>query len=195
MTNAYLDSARVITATGETCGDSIRRAATLCVDAIRRGNKLMICGNGGSMAEACHMAAELVVRLRSDNDRRALPAIALGTNPAVVTACGNDYSFEGIFAREVEAHGREGDVLIALTTSGNSANVIEAVKVHDDNDGITIIIGGEGVYDMRQLWFDRAPIETIEIPSTDAARIQEATLVVIHELCRMIEDEVCGVGE
>jgi phosphoheptose isomerase len=187
-TNPYLESARVITATGETCADSIRRAATLCVDAIRRGNKIMICGNGGSMAEACHMAAELVVRLRSGNDRRALPAVALGTNPAVVTACGNDYSFEGIFAREVEAIGREDDILVCLSTSGKSPNIKRAMRAAWDKKVHSILISGDLQRPVAHLMDTYVGIE---IPSTDTARIQEATLVVIHELCRMIEEGVC----
>lgn len=191
--SAFGESASVILATADSCREQIEQAAQLCIDSIKSGGKLLICGNGGSAAEASHMTAELVVRLRSTHERKALPAVCLGSNIAVLTACANDYGYPAVFAREVEALGNPEDVLICLTTSGKSSNVLAAenyayivkrlkcVAITGDVEHRTNLeTGARGWCDVH-----------IRIPSTNTARIQEATLVVIHELCRMIEEGVC----
>lgn len=191
--NAFHESASVITATAEQCGSDIERAAQLCIDVIKAGGKLLICGNGGSAAEAQHMTAELVVRLRSDNDRPAIPAICLNADTAVLTACANDYGYERVFARQVEALARQGDVLVCLSTSGDSDNIIKACweAAGSDFDVSIIAITGQGAGRRTgAIGGDIRPLGDVHItiPSTDTARIQEATLVVIHELCRMTEE-------
>lgn len=190
---SFYESASVITATAEQCGPDIERAARLCIDAIKAGGKLLICGNGGSAAEAQHMAAELVVRLRSDNNRPAIPAICLNADTAVLTACANDYGYERVFSRQVEALAKPGDVLICLSTSGNSGNIIKACWEAAGADFDVSIIAITGEVAGRSTGAIGGDIRAlsdvhITIPSTDTARIQEATLVVIHELCGMIEE-------
>lgn len=191
--SAFIESARVIAATAEQCGADIERAAQICIAAVRAGGKLLICGNGGSAAEAQHMTAELVVRLRSDNDRPAIPAICLNADTAVLTACANDYGYEEVFARQVEALAQTGDVLICLSTSGRSQNTWRAYSEAWAVDMACVVVGGSYYQSPDIVW---GPTEAgravIVIPSTDTARIQEATLVVIHELCRMIEEGLYG---
>ena len=121
-------SANIKRQTAAVCGEVIVKAAQLIVEAFRTYRKLLICGNGGSAADCQHMAAEFVSRFRKDFERPALPALALTTDTSFLTAFANDYGFEGIFERRVEAWGRSGDILIGISTSGNSQNVIHAIK-------------------------------------------------------------------
>ena len=121
-----LESAELKRLTGEVCAPAIAAAAGLIGDAFRAGGKLLLCGNGGSAADCQHMAAEFVSRLSKDFERPGLPALALTTDTSFLTAYANDCDFAGIFARQVEALGRAGDVLLVISTSGNSANVIQA---------------------------------------------------------------------
>lgn len=144
------------------------------------GGKLLLCGNGGSAADAQHLAAEFVVRFR--RHRRGLPAISLTTDASALTAIGNDYDFSQVFSRQVEALGRPGDILIAISTSGNSANVIEAVKSAKEN-GLTVIVF-TGSNDSE---LSAAADILFAIPSTNTARIQEAYLFLGHMLCEWIE--------
>lgn len=152
----------------------------LTVGALRNGNKILVCGNGGSAAEADHFAGELVGRFRGE--RPSLPALALSSSPAGVTAIGNDYGYERVFARQIESLGAEGDLLFVLSTSGKSANLIEAVKQAKDRGMITIgLLGRDGG--------PVAPLcdHTLIVGSTSTARIQEMHLLAIHILCEMID--------
>ena len=153
-------------------------AVALLADAIARGNKILICGNGGSAAESQHLAAELLIRF--DQDRRALPAIALTADSATLTACGNDYGYNQVFRRQIEALGRSGDVLVAFSTSGTSKNVTEAI--HEARRHGMHVLGVSG----RKGMVAECDVELI-VPSTSTARIQEVHLLLVHLLVEGIE--------
>lgn len=154
--------------------------ARLTVGALRNGNKILVCGNGGSAAEADHFAGELVGRFRGE--RKSLPAFALSSSPAGVTAIGNDYGYDRVFARQIESLGAEGDLLFVLTTSGNSANLIEAVRQAKEQGVISIGLLGRDGGRLAPLC-DHALI----VGSTSTARIQELHLLTIHILCETID--------
>lgn len=156
-------------------------AARRLAEVLRRGGTLLICGNGGSAADAQHIAAELVGRIRPTPPRPGLAAIALGADGALLTALGNDFGFERIYARQVEALGRSGDALLALSTSGTSPNVLAALEVARARGLCTVALGGAGTPMMH-----RADLP-IEIPARDTPSIQEAGIVLYHLLCEQIE--------
>jgi len=154
-------------------------------DVMRVGGKILLCGNGGSAADSQHLAAELVVRLRSKINRRALPAIALTVDPSIITAGGNDIGFENIFARGVEAYGNEGDALIGISTSGKSENVVRAVEQAKKQGVYTIGLLGAGGGKLAEMCD-----ASLVVPSDITARIQEAHITVGHIWCEMIEEEL-----
>ena len=160
--------------------DRVAAAIDLLDDAFRSGHKLLVFGNGGSAADAQHLVAELVGRFASD--RRALPAIALTTNQAVLTAWSNDYSFEDVFARQVEALGSRGDVALGISTSGRSANIINAMRRGRELGLRTIGLTGERVGPIA----DVADI-LLAVPLDQTARIQEVHLVTYHAICAALE--------
>ena len=167
--------------TAAACGETIRRAADLVAAAFNAGHKLLICGNGGSAADAQHMAAELVVRLTGDFVRPGLPAIALTTDTSVLTAYANDFDFDGVFARQVQALGRPGDVLLGISTSGNSRNIVRAVEAaRAAGMSVIALTGSRG---SLQTLADVA----VAVPETVTAHIQEVHLAVEHILCHLIE--------
>lgn len=181
ITQQLRESADVKLRMEKACADDITAAFGVLSRAFRAGNKVLLCGNGGSAADAQHIAAELLIRM-SKKDRPALPAIALTTDTSALTAGGNDIGFENVFARQVEALGRESDVLIAISTSGNSENVLRAVKEARARKMMTIgLLGGEGG-NLRSM-VDVAVI----IPSGDTQRIQEGHICTAHILCGLIE--------
>ncbi len=147
---------------------------------IKEGKKLLLCGNGGSAADAQHIAAELVGRF--EIERRGLPAIALTTDTSILTAVGNDYSFDKIFERQVEALGREGDVLIAISTSGNSPNVINAVKKAKELGILTVGFSGKGGGELL-----RVADHCFVVKSYSTPRIQEVHITLGHVLCDFVE--------
>jgi len=163
----------------------IRTAAGMMVDAIAGGSKVMFAGNGGSAADAQHLAAELVNRFRKD--RQPLAGLALTTDTSVITSVGNDFSFEDIFSKQVRALGRKGDVLVGISTSGNSRNIVRALDQARSMGVSTIALTGEGGA-MR----DHADC-TIAVPSRDTPRIQEAHILIGHILCEIIEDSFSGI--
>lgn len=167
----------------EKCYNDIDASAKTIANAFKNGNKLLLCGNGGSAADSQHIAAELVVRLRSSVNRTALPALALTVDPSVMTAGSNDYGFDKVFARQVEAFGKKGDVFIAISTSGNSENVINAVAQAKEN-GMTVIglLGKDGG--------KLAPMCDISVivPSENTARIQESHIMIGHIWCETAEE-------
>src|SRR5262245_8786154 len=156
-----LQSAEIKRRTAVSCAGSIARAAEMIAGVFLSSGKLLLCGNGGSAADCQHMAAEFVGRFSKDLDRRALPAIALTTDTSFLTAFGNDSGFEGIFQRQVEAVGNPGDVLIAISTSGNSPNVIRAVEAARKRRMSTIALTGN----VRRL--SAMADVPIAVPSTD----------------------------
>ncbi len=165
----------------------IERIARLIIDSLRSGGKLVICGNGGSAADAQHIAGELVAKFLLE--RKALPAIALTTNTSILTALGNDCGYETVFARQVEALVNEGDVVLGLSTSGNSANVVQALKAAKARRATTIALTGEGGGAVATV----ADI-TLKVPSRSVPRIQEAHIVIGHIVCEMVEEALAGEG-
>ena len=176
-------SIQTLNAVSAECIPSILEAADLITKAFENGNKLMICGNGGSAADSQHMAAEFVSRLRKDRPRDALPAIALTTDSSFLTAFANDITFEGIFARQIEALGKEGDVLLGITTSGTSKNVILACAEAQKKGMIVIGLTGP-----NGLLCDAT--HTITVPGKDTQCIQESHIVIEHLICELIEDHL-----
>lgn len=168
--------------------DSILKAGKILANSLKLGGKILFCGNGGSSCDAAHIAAELVVRYKSGNERKALPAIALGTDHAIVTACSNDYGYKEVFSRQVEAYGKEGDVLVGISTSGNSENVIQAMLKAKEIKLQTIsLLGGNG-----GKLAGLADCQII-VPSTITARIQESHILIGHIFCSIIEKELFGL--
>ena len=158
-------------------------------NAIQANNKIMLCGNGGSAADAQHLAAEMLVRLRPKNNRVGIPAIALAQDTSTITACGNDFGFDLLYQRMVKTLGREGDCLIAITTSGNSENIILAMKVAKEM-GIKVFgfLGSDGGKALE--FCDEAFI----VPSYNTGRIQEAHITAGHALMESIEDRLIESG-
>jgi D-sedoheptulose 7-phosphate isomerase len=157
----------------------ITQTAQVMIDALRSGHKLLICGNGGSAAEAQHFSGELVGRYKAE--RRPLPAIALSTDPSIVTCIGNDYGYEHVFARQVLAHGQPGDVLVGLTTSGKSVNVLRAFEAASERGIMTIALAGEAGL------IGTHADHVVSIPSRSTARVQEEHLAIIHCWCDAID--------
>ncbi|MFN8003386.1 MAG: SIS domain-containing protein [Acidobacteriota bacterium] len=162
----------------------VARAADMIIAAMRAGGKLLLLGNGGSAADAQHIAAELAFKM--GRERAALPAIALTTDTSLLTAISNDRSFDHVFSRQIQALGRQGDIVLALSTSGNSTNVIEAVKVAQTMGIKSIGLLGAGGGQLAAL-VDLALI----VPHQDTPRIQEVHIAASHIICQLIEDELC----
>ncbi len=175
------DSAEVKSAMLQSCADDIQAAAQMMIDASMAGNKILWCGNGGSAADAQHMAAELMGGLR-DHDRPAIASLALTTDSSFVTAWANDTDYESIFSRQIEGLGEAGDLLVAISTSGNSANVIRAIDTAKAKSIKVIVLTGKSGGKMTG-----AGDITICIPSDDTQRIQEGHLLAEHILCESVE--------
>jgi len=163
--------------------------ADICTEALASGGKLLVCGNGGSAADAQHLAAELLVRLRPNVNRDGIPAIALTMDSSTLTACGNDYGYEELFERMVMALGRKGDVLLGITTSGKSANVNRALKTARERGLHTVgLLGCDGGASLALC--DAALV----VPSRETGRIQESHITAGHALMEMIEDGLLAKG-
>lgn len=165
--------------------DSIVKMGDQLVEAIKKGNKMMLCGNGGSAADAQHLAAEMLVRLRPKNNREGIPAIALSQDTSTITACGNDFGYEFLFERMVSTLGKKGDCLIGITTSGNSKNVLKAMQVSQQM-GIKVF-GFLGATGGKALQYCD---EAFLVPSDNTGRIQEAHITAGHALMEYIEDRL-----
>lgn len=174
------ESIKVKESFSEVSINDIAQAAQEIIKRIKKGGKILICGNGGSAADSQHFAAELVSKFKLE--RKALPAMALTTNTSTITAIGNDYSFDKIFSRQIEAFGNKKDVLFAISTSGNSKNTIEAVIQANKQGMFTIGLTGENNGKIKS----NCDI-TIQVPSSDTPRIQESHIMIIHILCDLIE--------
>jgi D-sedoheptulose 7-phosphate isomerase len=164
--------------------DAFERAAVRITDCLLAGNKILWCGNGGSAADSQHLAAELVGRFR--HTRRAFPSIALTTDTSILTAIANDWSYDEVFARQVEALGQPGDVLVGISTSGNSKNVCNALTKAHELGIFTVAMTGESGGQMAAL----ADV-CLCIPATDPARIQEGHILCGHILCEWVELATC----
>ena len=169
-------------ATFESIGHSVEVAAKLCIDCLKNGKKILLFGNGGSAADAQHIAAELVGRYKTE--RKGLAAIALTTDTSVLTATGNDYGYDRVFDRQVQALANTGDLAIGISTGGSSANVASALKLAKDLDCKTIGFSGRGGGQ-----FNNICDVNIIIPATETARIQEMHIVIGHTICHLIDLE------
>lgn len=181
-----LESAQVKQRLLEECSDNILAAADRIAAAFRAGQKLLLCGNGGSAADCQHLAAEFTSRLTSDFIRPGLPALALTTDTSFLTAYANDFDFAGVFARQIQALGQWGDVLIAISTGGNSPNVLQAVETAHHLGLATIALTGNSGR-LREIC-DIA----ISVPSAVTQYIQEAHLSVEHLVCHLVERSLFG---
>jgi D-sedoheptulose 7-phosphate isomerase len=186
----YLDAeiaehTAVAARTGESVATEFPRLVAACAQALRSGHKLLLFGNGGAAAAAQHIATELVVRYNRDSgNRRPMAAIALTTDTSALTAIANDFGFDDLFARQIEALCSAGDVAIGISTSGNSENVIRGVRAARAAGAITVGFAGEGGGRLAELVDHR-----IFVPSTSTARIQEMQMVLGHALCALLEKE------
>ena len=179
------DSAAVLQETALTQAGQVQTIGLVIATALCRGRKILFCGNGGSAADAQHLAAELLIRLRPTVNRRPLPAIALAMDPSTLTACGNDYGFGVHFARMVEALGQTGDVLVGLSTSGDSPNIVAALLAARERGLVTVgLLGGDGGGCAR--YCDHALV----VPSTVTGRIQEAHIAIGHAMLEIAEDAI-----
>lgn len=178
--DALGESIRVKRAVLETCVPVIAEAGDRIAAAFRAGNKALLFGNGGSAADAQHIAAEWVGRFGAD--RPALPALALAANSSDLTSIANDYGFEHVFVREVEAHGRAGDVAVGITTSGTSANVVEGLRTARARGLVTIGLSCEGASGLAAVCD-----LVVAVPSHETPRIQEAHIAIGHVLCEIVE--------
>ncbi len=183
-----LRSAELKRQLAESFADSVLAAVDLCETSLRAGGKLLFCGNGGSAADAQHLAAELLVRLRSRVARPPWPALSLALDPSTLTALGNDFGYEEIFARPLRGLGRKGDVLFAITTSGRSPNVVHALRAAREI-GISSIglLGGEGepaasLCDLKLL-----------VPDSETARVQECHIALGHTIMELLEDRLVAL--
>jgi len=178
-----LYSARLKESVARRDNDLIVAMASMIADTFRDGGKVLLCGNGGSAADAQHLAAELTIRYRSSVNRPALPAIALSTDTSALTAGGNDYGFDEVFVRLAEAYGRPGDVMFALSTSGNSTNVLKAVQFARKREMKTLaLLGGDGG-EIRK----HADLAVV-VPHTGSAdRVQECHIAIGHVIVELVE--------
>lgn len=164
---------------------SINEAASICCRSLRKGNKIIFAGNGGSAAEAQHLAAELVGRYSLE--RPGIAALAVTSNTSIITAISNDLGFEKLYARQIEAVGKKGDVLISLSTSGNSTNILEGIKLAKKAGVVTIGMTGKSGGRMNRLCD-----LIIKVPSQETPRIQEAHILIGHIICSLIENGIFG---
>ena len=187
----FTDSAQTKLDAAEMLAAPIGEAAELMVGCLIGNGKIIACGNGGSAADAQHFAAELVGRF--EMERQGLAAIALTTDSSIMTAVANDYGYKAVFERQVRALGQTGDVLLAISTSGNSASVIEAIHAAHDNDLHVVALTGKGGGEISEMLRDTDV--HICVPSERTARIQEIHLLTIHCLCDAIDCLLLGVEE
>ena len=189
--SAKIDSRQIISISADVkramldaCAKDIDIAATILTDAVKNGSKILWCGNGGSAADAQHMATELMGGLRV-HDRPAIASIALTTDSSFLTAWSNDTDFNTIFSRQLDGLGKAGDVLVAISTSGNSENIVQAVEKAKEMDMAVVILTGQSGGKLR----DKGDV-IIRIPSDDTQRIQEGHLLAEHIMCEMVEDAI-----
>jgi D-sedoheptulose 7-phosphate isomerase len=187
----FFDSADLKYAAAEVLSKPIADAVSAIVGCITSGGKVLACGNGGSAADAQHFAAEFVGRF--ERERPGLAAVALTTDTSILTAVGNDYSFEFIYSKQVQALGAPGDVLLAITTSGNSGNVVAAVEAAHAKDMTVIALTGHKGGKMREL-LSETDVH-ICVPHDRTARIQEVHLLVLHCLCDAVDLQLLGEQE
>ncbi len=180
--NEFMSHLQTIQTVIETMQEEIEKASLMAVETLKNGNKILLCGNGGSAADAQHIAAELTGRYKTE--RRGLPAIALTTDTSALTAIGNDYGYDRVFDRQVESLAVKGDLIIGISTSGNSFNVINAFKVAKEIGCKTLGLSGRDGGAMNE-WCDL----NVVVPSNNTPRIQEMHILFAHTICQIIDDE------
>lgn len=184
----FQESAELKLKSAAALAQPISQAIELMFNALSNGNKILACGNGGSAGDAQHFAAELVGRF--ERERFPLPGIALTTDTSIITAVGNDYSFNEIFSKQVQAFGQAGDVLLAISTSGNSGNVVAAVEAALEREMRVVAMTGKDGGKLAQMLTD-ADVH-INVPHSRTARIQEVHLVAIHSICDGLDVALFG---
>lgn len=191
ITRQFEDSAQAKQRAAEVLAEPILVAIETLVDALSNDGKILICGNGGSAADSQHFAAELIGRF--ERERLPLAALALSTDSSIITAVANDYSYDQIFSKQVQGLGRSGDVLIAISTSGNSANIITAIEAAHEREMRVIALTGKGGGKMGELL--REEDVHLCVPHDRTARIQEVHLLILHCLCDGIDWNLLGDQE
>ena len=187
----FIDSADLKYQSAQTLSKPIAAAVGALLMCVTGGGKVMACGNGGSAADAQHFAAEFVGRF--ERERPELGAIALSTDSSIITAIANDYNFDQIFSKQVRALGQPGDVLLAISTSGNSRNVLAAIEAAHERDLIVVALTGKGGGKSAQLL--RETDVHVCVPHDRTARIQEVHLLVLHCLCDGVDSQLLGEQE
>ncbi len=180
-----LESIDVKTRALEACVDDTQRAAEMMIECLKGGGRIYLCGNGGSAADCQHVACELVGRFMLD--RKALPAVALTTDTSIMTSVANDYDYEEVFARQVAALATEGDLLVALSTSGNSANILKAAVVAHQHKAHVVALTGADGGQLKEL-----ADCLIAVPSDVTPRIQETHITLLHVICATVEKSLFG---
>ena len=183
IANEFTSHLKTIQTVIGTMEDDLAKASQIAVNVLKQGNKVLLCGNGGSASDAQHIAAELTGRYKSE--RRGLPGIALTTDTSAITAISNDYGYDRVFDRQVEALANKGDLLIGISTSGNSANVISALKLAKELGCQTIGFSGRNGGKMNEV----CDVNLI-VPSDNTPRIQEMHILFGHTLCQIIDNEL-----
>jgi D-sedoheptulose 7-phosphate isomerase len=183
------ETAELAERTARACSSEILQAAELITQAFRRGGKVLLCGNGGSAADCQHMAAEFVGRLTKNLERPGLPALALTTDTSLLTAQANDAGFDGVFERQVRALGRRGDVLVAISTSGESRNLLRAAAAARKQGLSVLTLTGAGGK-LRRL----ATVAVV-VPATDTQHIQELHIAIEHIVCGLVEQKLFGAAK
>lgn len=187
----FTDSIETKTRSMDVLGPSIEQASQVMVNSLLSEGKILCCGNGGSAGDSQHFSSELLNRF--ERERPSLPAIALTTDTSTITSIANDYSYEQIFSKQIRALGQPGDVLLAVSTSGNSANVLQAIQAAHDRDMLVVALTGRDGGAMASLLLPE-DVE-IRVPARSTARIQEVHLLAIHCLCDLIDRQLFGSEE
>ncbi|UAW98990.1 phosphoheptose isomerase [Halopseudomonas nanhaiensis] len=187
----FTDSIETKTRSMDVLGPSIEQASQVMVNSLLSEGKILCCGNGGSAGDSQHFSSELLNRF--ERERPSLPAIALTTDTSTLTSIANDYSFEQVFSKQIRALGQPGDVLLAVSTSGNSANVLQAIQAAHDRDMAVVALTGRDGGAMASLLLPE-DVE-IRVPARSTARIQEVHLLAIHCLCDLIDRQLFGSEE
>ncbi len=187
----FTDSIETKTRAMEVLVPSIEQASQLMVNCLLNEGKILTCGNGGSAGDAQHFSSELLNRF--ERERPSLPALALTTDSSTITSIANDYSYDEIFSKQIRALGQPGDVLLAISTSGNSGNVLQAIQAAHDRDMLVVALTGRDGGAMASLLLPED--SEIRVPARSTARIQEVHLLAIHCLCDLIDRQLFGSEE
>ena len=187
----FTDSIETKTRAMDVLGPSIEQGSQMMVNALLSEGKILTCGNGGSAGDAQHFSSELLTRF--ERERPSLPAIALTTDASTITSIANDYSYEEVFSKQIRALGQPGDILLAISTSGNSANVMQAIQAAHDREMHVVALTGRDGGAMASLLMPE-DVE-IRVPARSTARIQEVHLLAIHCLCDLIDRQLFGSEE